>query len=1202
MERDTRREIPYNYTSADDESIVSLLLGDDVWGEIEALREQRRTGRSARHLMRLLGELFVYYRNPFLYHELVTSPRRQRRFFNRGARGLSIIKQRSHENPQVQKVLSACEGYLQQLRRTLKEDARLRRELSASCSRALGESSVSFAPFELISHSTDATDWRLFTPFAVVRPGSARDVVEVIKLCRKLKLPIIPRGGGTGLTGGAVPLAPRCVMVNTEKLNRIHGISSQSFTVPGAGSAVEAKVIRLDAGVITETAMAYAREHGLVFATDPTSSWASTIGGNLAENAGGKSAVRWGTAIDNVLSFRIAFSDGSLREVRRVQHPLRKILPDDEVRFEVRNLETDERREILLRGSEIRKPGLWKDITNKTLGGVPGLQKEGTDGVIVDAEFVLYTEDPVKRTLCLEFFGESMDEAAVVISKISDAFPGGERPALQAMEHFDNLYARAIGYRVKSHRNESPKAVLLVDIQGQSEEQVNQGLRRVEQILAEHENTDLHMAIDAAEAEAFWQDRRRLGAIARRTNAFKLNEDIVIPIASLAEFVTFCDELNSREGRHNARRCIEEMKRVIAVRWEQKDERGVPSDDKKSFGLSWCDAAIERLEEESDPGRAVDVVQRELEDVFSGYEELLEAMRRAVEQERSRVIVVATHMHAGDGNVHVNVPVFSNDRRMMQRADGVVDEVMERVKHLGGVVSGEHGIGITKLKYLEASRIDELTAYRQTVDPEGLFNPRKLQDRDLLDRVFTPSFNLLGLEAKILHYVRLGSLATRIASCVRCGKCKQPCCVFCPEEDLFYHPRNKNLAIAALIEALLYDAQRERTASFELLRHLEEIADHCTVCHRCLKPCPVGIDTGEVSVLEREILVRRKVKRTPLATRLSLSYLRSTSRLFNRLFRLFVLSMGTAVQRTLVRLVRPSKRRRALPRGKPALRLLQSPMTAPSPRTLRDILPACRGDQVVLLTPTGAPRFTTFYFPGCGSERLFADISMAAVYLLLSSGVQVIVPPPFLCCGFPLGVNAKTEEHEKVRLRNSIVLSQIREMFNYLRIDSCLVSCGTCREALQQLEIEKTFNAPLADAARFLARSGLAPALEGSFLYHAPCHDSLNGEGVECLAQLGANAVPTPFCCSEAGTMALSRPDITSAMGRRKREVIEEAMTNGTRTILTNCPSCIQGLSRQELDGLRPRHILLQLALTKGGAPWRDELKALTATANVITF
>jgi hypothetical protein len=111
-------------------------------------------------------------------------------------------------------------------------------------------------------------------------------------------------------------------------------------------------------------------------------------------------------------------------------------------------------------------------------------------------------------------------------------------------------------------------------------------------------------------------------------------------------------------------------------------------------------------------------------------------------------------MHAGDGNVQVNVPVLSNDRAMLDRADRRIDEVMAKVIALGGVVSGEHGIGVTKLKYLEPERIAELAAYRREVDPGGLMNPGKLEDYAVLDYIFTPSFNLLELEARILQHGR----------------------------------------------------------------------------------------------------------------------------------------------------------------------------------------------------------------------------------------------------------------------------------------------------------------------------------------------------------------------------------------------------------------------------------------------------------------
>src|SRR5690606_4219096 len=100
-------------------------------------------------------------------------------------------------------------------------------------------------------------------------------------------------------------------------------------------------------------------------------------------------------------------------------------------------------------------------------------------------------------------------------------------------------------------------------------------------------------------------------------------------------------------------------------------------------------------------------------------------------------------------------------------------------------------------------------------------------------RVYTPSFNLIELEARILRYGHLEQLAEKISKCVRCGRCKTTCCVFYPSGNLFYHPRNKNLALTGIIEALLYDAQRSHVVGLRPLCWLGEIADHCTLCHKC---------------------------------------------------------------------------------------------------------------------------------------------------------------------------------------------------------------------------------------------------------------------------------------------------------------------------------------------------------------------------------
>jgi FAD/FMN-containing dehydrogenase/Fe-S oxidoreductase len=1207
------REIPYNYTSADDRQAVRFLLGAETVRTLDELRGERVTGRSARILMRLLGEVLIHRRNPYLLQELVASAPRRKRFFENAAKDMETIAAKSGGNPRVLDVLGQCRALLAGFRTEVEGTPELRNRVRRELAAIIGAHNVLFDPFTLVSHATDATDWRLHLPLAVVTPDDEQQVAPLLLAIARLGLKVVPRGAGTGLTGGAVPLRSGCVVVNTEKLNHIRAISQREFRLDD-GRTASAPVMEAEAGVVTEKAMEHAAEQGLVFATDPTSAWACTLGGNIAENAGGKLAVRWGTCIDNLIEWRMAMPFGQRWTVRRTNHQLRKILPQDTVTFDVLNEQEMLVKHIELRGTEIRKNGLWKDITNKALGGVPGLQKEGTDGIITSATFILYPEYEAKKTLCLEFFGPDFDEASRVILELSRSFPfptnGTE--ALLALEHFDDEYIRAIHYKVKAPRAETPKAALLIDIAGSSEAQAMRGVERVRTLLEAHPNTLIFVAQDAAEAKRFWADRKKLGAIARRTNAFKMNEDIVIPLDTLAEFARFINGINVEEERYAQLRFAQRAEEVFSGAQAQEDLEQITA--KTPAAAALC--ARFRAELQSVGADALrelthlEGFRHGLITLVRGYPAVLAALERAYQEVRDRRIVLATHMHAGDGNVHVNVPVLSNDRPMLERADQVMDRVMEKVISLGGVVSGEHGIGLTKLKYLEPERVAELTAYRREVDPDGLMNPGKLEDYEALGHIFTPSFNLMELEARILQHGQLEELSHKIAHCVRCGKCKPDCCVYHPARGMFYHPRNKNLAIGSLIEALLYDAQRERSTHFELLQWLEEVADHCTICHKCLAPCPVDIDTGEVSVLEREILSEWGYKHTPLATRLTLKYLDSHSPAFNNLFRTAVVQIGGATQRVVSKLVAPLQPAEG-PSAFYPLRLLRSSV-APSPsQTLRDVLPECGADEVLVFEPekqqAGAPseeQKTVFYFPGCGSERLYSDISMATIHLLLKMGTRVVLPPPFLCCGFPAHVNAKTSLYSRAVLRDTIVFSQIQGMFAYLDFDACVVSCGTCREGLIHTDTAKLFGR-VVDVAAYLLERGLQLKGDGKFLYHAPCHDSLDGRAEKVLRELGGfgTVQAVPHCCSEAGTLSLSRPDITDAMLHRKREAFVEAIGKGQKaTVLTNCPSCMQGLGRSRQVGVEAQHIAVALAEKLSGAEWKEQFTAQAARATAVAF
>jgi FAD/FMN-containing dehydrogenase/Fe-S oxidoreductase len=1202
------REIPFNYTSADDRQAVTLLLGEEVWSRLEELRARRVTGRSARLLMRFFGEVLIHRRNPFLLQELADSGERRRRLFANMEKDLELVERNAGGEGIVLGVLASCRALFAEFRNEIEETPDLRRRMASELGRIVGRDNVLFDPFALVSHATDATDWRLHLPVAVVTPDDEAQVAPLLAAIGRLGLKAVPRGAGTGLTGGAVPLRAQCVVVNTEKLNRIRAISERTLRLPD-GTAARAQVMELEAGVITERAMEEAEHRGLVFATDPTSAWACTIGGNIAENAGGKDCVLYGTCIDNLLSWRMAMPTGKTWTVRRLDHRLRKILPDDVVTFAVYDEAGAELERIALGGTEVRKKGLWKDITNKALGGVPGLQKEGCDGVVTSAEFILYPEYEEKRTLCLEFFGPDFDEASRVILELARAFPfpNAGREALEALEHFDAEYVRAINYKIKAARAETPKAVLLVDVVGHTADQAADGIRRIREILSRHPNTLLFEARDAAEGKKFWSDRKKLGAIARRTNAFKMNEDIVLPLDALAEFARWVDDVNVEEERYAQLRFVERAEEALGDGTRRADPEW--STAKAPAALERCArsrAALEAADAATLRGLGeLAALQKDLAALVRGYGDLTADLDRIQKEVRDRLIVLATHMHAGDGNVHVNIPVLSNDGPMLRRTEAVIDRVMEKVISLGGVVSGEHGIGVTKLKYLEPERIAELDAHRRRVDPDGMMNPGKLQDREILDRVFTPSFNLLELEARILQHGQLEELARAIAHCVRCGKCKPDCCTFYPARGIFFHPRNKNLAIGSLVEALLYDAQRERSTKFELLRWLEEVADHCTGCHKCLKPCPVDIDTGVVSILEREILSSYGFKRTTLATATTLRYLDSRSPTFNKIFRTAVVRIGGAAQRAGCDLVAPLQPPDRAPKSY-ALRVLRSPVPPAPAYTLRDIVPHCEPDQVLVFEPPTEAQHTVFYFPGCGSERLHSNISAAALHVLGELGVRAIVPPPFLCCGYPAHFNAKTAQYSRTVLRDTILFSQIREMFSYLSFDGCLVTCGTCREGLDAMEAGKLFGGRILDLARYALERGLKLDGAGDWLYHAPCHDSLEGQALEVLGKLGGfgKVEPVPHCCSEAGTLSMSRPDITDSMLHRKRQALSAALEErpAGASILTNCPSCVQGLGRNLPMGVEPRHIAVALAEKISGPGWLEAFQERARRAHAVRF
>ncbi|HEV2431126.1 MAG TPA: DUF3683 domain-containing protein, partial [Burkholderiales bacterium] len=212
------REIPYNYTSFSDREIVLRLLGAEGWKLISELRAERRTGRSARMLYEVLGEMWAIQRNPYLEDELVNRPQRRAEALGGMRRRLAEIDARRAGAAKVTRLLELARGAVDAFEAELAATRALRARVLRRLGRVTRRDNILFDGFARVSHVTDATDWRVEMPFVVLTPDSEEEIQPLVGELFSLNLTIIPRGGGTGYTGGAVPLSRRSAVINTEKL------------------------------------------------------------------------------------------------------------------------------------------------------------------------------------------------------------------------------------------------------------------------------------------------------------------------------------------------------------------------------------------------------------------------------------------------------------------------------------------------------------------------------------------------------------------------------------------------------------------------------------------------------------------------------------------------------------------------------------------------------------------------------------------------------------------------------------------------------------------------------------------------------------------------------------------------------------------------------------------------------------------------
>jgi glycolate oxidase len=331
--------------------------------------------------------------------------------------------------------------------------------------RAVGGKRVLHAAEDLIVYEYDATIERGL-PEAVVLPDDAHQVAEVVRIARRHGAPVTARGAGTGLSGGAIPYDGGIVIV-TSRMNRILEVDPENRI-----AVVEPGVINLD------VSRAVAR-HGLYYAPDPSSQKVCTIGGNVAENAGGPHCLRYGTTTNHVLGLEIVTSEGDF---------------------------------VWLGGKTPDPPGY--DLTGLVVGS------EGT--LCIVTKVILRLMDPPQSTVTLLAIFDEVDQASRAVSAII-----GQGIVPAALEMMDRNTMQAVEEAVHAGYPPDAGAVLLIEVDG-LEEETREQVDPIRAVCEELGVRELRIGFSAEERERLWAGRKgALGALGRLAPSYHILDGVV---------------------------------------------------------------------------------------------------------------------------------------------------------------------------------------------------------------------------------------------------------------------------------------------------------------------------------------------------------------------------------------------------------------------------------------------------------------------------------------------------------------------------------------------------------------------------------------------------------------------------------------------------------------------------------------------------
>ena len=447
--------------------------------------------------------------------------------------------------------------------------------------KCVGDDNVYDDKAHLIAYCYDATRTR-YQPDAVIFPRNEEDVSAILKYCNEHRIIITPRGAGSGFTGGSLPANGGVILAFEKHMNKILEIDMENMV-----AVVQPGVINMDLQRAVEA-------KGLFYPPDPASQEYSTLGGNVSENAGGMRAAKYGITKDYVMALRAVIPNG----------------------------------EIIRAGKRT-----IKDVAGYNISGIL-IASEGTLGIITEITLKLIAKPKMSQTAMGVF--PTVNDAMNAVYK---SMAAGVTPV--AMEFLDNYSIRAVEQKYSKGLPIEAGAILITDVDGNSQEDLTTQLDIIEKAFAENGCSEFKRAQNKDESNALWFARRNVSQCITVYGSKKLNEDITVPRSKLPDLLA---EIGKIAQKYN--------------------------------------------------------------------------------------VTVPCFGHTGDGNVHTNVMVDGSDEKQLEIGHHAIEEIFKATVALGGTLSGEHGIGLSKAPFMHLAFSDaEMELFRsikKAFDPNNILNPSKM--------------------------------------------------------------------------------------------------------------------------------------------------------------------------------------------------------------------------------------------------------------------------------------------------------------------------------------------------------------------------------------------------------------------------------------------------------------------------------------------